>query len=587
MKIRLVSKASSKAKNRWSFIYWKKFGYTKNYGETALEIVWPKFLIYSFILAIVGYFAAGGVALIWVHRKAPGNEITYFDVVNPARWPGLEPKVGKAHISMGLESISNGDYSSGLLYLRRGLVRYPQDNDARFILAKFYAESGYRDVAITLLKDSLQYGLPDYATEIIRGALAISDFQQVESSAKELLSFSEFAQDAEKRVFTTRALLISLLEQRKFEEVLQISRSFNAEGDTPVQFVDAEMMALLSLKREPEAMELYDSLPDRARGDLNLGVLSIQAAMLTGDREDTLRRIKHLIPWDDARYWPFHAQTLLILRAIGEEEELSKRLSQYIEQNIDRPVQLSYLSRNLYHAGTTDLLELSRNQIDAENPVSVTMDFHLVQSYLRDGRDENAKDLYESWKDRLPEGFSADEYIEWMDLLIEFSDTSDDVVADSIYDWVSQKAHPHDLYLLTADVLASRQSYNNAELIIREGTRHYTFNEALKRKRARILKAQKDQKAEQDSQRVLVAEDRVARERETNTEAIQQIQMQRMRESSGAADEIARARMNAGPSEVDDELARKRLESNAAGRERVEKLARERLEALRKEDPKE
>ncbi|MEM7674108.1 MAG: hypothetical protein AAF212_12270, partial [Verrucomicrobiota bacterium] len=444
------------------------------------------------------------------------------------------------------------------------------------------AESGYRDIAISLLKESLQYGLPEYAIEIVKGALAIADFEQVESSAKELLNISEFYLDSSNRIFTTRALLISLLEQRKFEEVLEVSRGFNAEGDTPVQFVDAEMMALLSLGQESEAMQIYDNLPAAARGDLNLGILSIQAAMLNGDQADTLNRIESLIPWDDQRYWPFHAQTILILHAIGEDAKVSKRVAQYLEQNKENAYTLGYLSGRLFDAGNLGLLQTVQKGVSIDNPASVTIDFHLVQTLLSKGADQEAQVLYESWKNRLPKDFTADGYIEWMDLLIEFSDTSDGRIADSIIAWVSREAHPHDLYLLTAEVFASRRNFDAAERILTEGTRYYTFNGPLNRMHAKIVKERRDLQEKTYAQSSSVAEDRLSRQ--SSAEVVQQIQLQRLRESSGAADELARARLQNSPSEVDPEIARKRLENNPDARERVSQLARERLEYLRNQD---
>ena len=247
-------------------------------------------------------------------------------------------------------------------------------------------------------------------------------------------------------------------------------------------------------------------------------------------------------------------------------------------------MRLAYLSESLFNAESSELLANLQSLVSSENPASITIDFHIVQDLLRNGLIEEASAFYTNWKSNLPENFNADGYLEWMDLLLEFSDTSDERVADSIVEWVRQRIHPHDLYLLTADVLASRKNFRNAELIIREGTRHYTFNESIKRKRERILLEKNDLENDFDAQGLEVASERIERARDVSSEAIQQIQLQRMRESTGAADEIARARLNNSPSEVNDEIARKRLEGNKEARERVEELARERLEYLRNQD---
>jgi len=203
--------------------------------------------IFSFVL----FFAVAGVLQVYLSRDS-FNVIRYPDLVCPWRWGELISLRGRGMLAQAKNLHAKGRPIEAYRLLRAGLERYPQDGEARFILAYIYLALGQRGRADALLFEGLARGTCDL--RFIKDAIAL------------------------------------LRDSDRPDRLIDFCRKARARSPQDVEarnvLVETEALASLELGMPQDALALIGDLPDAPPA--LLGRVRVQAYLALGDVDAAL-----------------------------------------------------------------------------------------------------------------------------------------------------------------------------------------------------------------------------------------------------------------------------------------------------------
>lgn len=165
--------------------------------EWVFAINLRRILPLALVLGIVGYFLAGFALYKWLDRSEY-NQVELADILDPRQWQGIREKQGKALIEEGFQDLRENDVSTGLMRLRSGLARTPDNLEAHLVLSAYYAHFGLLDAAQRQLLRALGANepTPEYVAYLLQ-LVAVSDDRDF------LLTATDFL--AERELYRTNA----------------------------------------------------------------------------------------------------------------------------------------------------------------------------------------------------------------------------------------------------------------------------------------------------------------------------------------------------------------------------------------------
>lgn len=117
--------------------------------------------------------SAGVTAYLRFGREV--TEVMIWDVALPLRWPHVRTRMGERYIVQAREALASRDFGAGLLRLRAGVARSPENLRARAELARLYVAFRRPDLARDVFLDRLSNRSGDSA--YLRTALQfLNDF---------------------------------------------------------------------------------------------------------------------------------------------------------------------------------------------------------------------------------------------------------------------------------------------------------------------------------------------------------------------------------------------------------------------------
>ncbi len=203
------------------------------------------------IFSFVVFFAGAGCLQAYLSRD-PFNVIRYPDLVSPWRWDELIALRGRGMLAQAKNLHAKGRPVEAYRLLKAGLQRYPQDDEARFILAYIYLALGQRPRADALLFEGLARGMCD--VRFIKDAIALL---RDSDRPDRLIDFCRKARVRSRQDVEARNVL-----------------------------VETEALAALELGRPKDALGLIGDLSDAPPA--LLGRVRVQAYLALGDVEAAL-----------------------------------------------------------------------------------------------------------------------------------------------------------------------------------------------------------------------------------------------------------------------------------------------------------
>ncbi|SDS28781.1 hypothetical protein [Opitutus sp. GAS368] len=261
------------------------------------EIYHRRLLMALSLLAVIGWLLATSALYLWLDRQ-PHNQVGWFDLAAPWRWPGLRAKRGDTAVLAALDELKARDFTSAYYDLRVGLDRSPGNVEGRLMLARLVAGSEPAR-AVALVEEGLPFagGNP----KLISGLLAFYATFQIQSHGLEVVEGLLRAARPDPLPSETRRLL----ERARVGFLLQLGRYPEAEAafaaippaQTPAEQAAAAALQVELLLRTGHAAEAKIVL------DRNLAVPSVEpavwrqaveVAVAVGDADALLSALRHL-----------------------------------------------------------------------------------------------------------------------------------------------------------------------------------------------------------------------------------------------------------------------------------------------------
>ena len=144
--------------------HWLKLGSiykSRELGTLIVELYVFRLFPYLVIGTVLAYLTVALALFVWISRK-PQKDVGFWDVVvMPFDWQGFQEKRGRHYIEAGQEDIQNQKFQAGIMKLRIGLQKYPQDRNSRIFLAQVYYVAGLVDPAIDIMRRGIELGIND------------------------------------------------------------------------------------------------------------------------------------------------------------------------------------------------------------------------------------------------------------------------------------------------------------------------------------------------------------------------------------------------------------------------------------------
>lgn len=252
---------------------------------------------------IFGYFTGAALLFGWLDRR-PYNFVTYTDLILPWHWREVSDLRGKAYIAEGLDDFRGGRWQSGMMKLRAGLGRHPEDAHARLELARFFIAANSRARAMDTLKAGMKYGYPGrgYMKLALQLAASGEDYDLCADLCDQgIAALDRDAKEArpDERDWLVQQKLIVLLQGDRAAEALELSGTVTRVDENLLN--EIKIQALLQDHRNAEAVAFAEQWRTKVGDTAQVLRLQARAYREAGDIDKmvaTLDRYRATAPAD-------------------------------------------------------------------------------------------------------------------------------------------------------------------------------------------------------------------------------------------------------------------------------------------------
>lgn len=300
MKIQLLFRPpENRTEDHWLKL-WSHYR-SRESGATVVELYVFRLLPYTIAGCIAAYFTMALVLFVWISRK-PQKDVGYWDVVvMPFDWDEFERKRGRLYIESGNQDIKDTKYQEGVMKIRLGLKKYPEDREARIFLAQVYYVAGLVSAAHDLLMEGIEIGMidQDFLRAFFQLCYESDAYESMLNASNLALEDMEFSASADNRYFINRYKTAALIELGRADEAYAIAHSINNDPDAIRRMVDAEYLALVKLGEPIDALGVLEKWRFRMDStNVQLQSLFIDAYIELNDSKNTKSAIEELINFD-------------------------------------------------------------------------------------------------------------------------------------------------------------------------------------------------------------------------------------------------------------------------------------------------
>ena len=227
-----------------------------NPAEDGLAISVRGFLLWG-LTCTIALYCSGAAAIYAVRRHNPHNLVRYSDIL---LWPVQRARIavltGRSLIADGLSDLAEKRYGEGITKLRIGLMRYPQETQARVVLAQLYIRANQRPLALKTLTDRLDVGYPgrEFLEALFNCAASGDDYAVILDACERYRTARNSASAEADRPWLLQRQVQTLLAAGRPGEALRLAET--AGADAPAAIKEGEVFALIDLGRTSEASAL-------------------------------------------------------------------------------------------------------------------------------------------------------------------------------------------------------------------------------------------------------------------------------------------------------------------------------------------
>ena len=212
----------------------------------------------------VALYLTAATLLYFTFQRNPYNQVTYTDtLLLPLRWSHVREVRGRMLIAEGLDDLKQKRWAEAAMKLRSGLGRAPHEARARLALGQFYLMANQRPVALKLLVEDLANGYPGrhFMETLFSLAAEGEDFDVILAACDRFPA----APPAEQRWLTGQKVQALVRAGRSAEALAALDAKGGASAADDVA-KEARVLALLDLKRAPDALAFLDEWQKERRG---------------------------------------------------------------------------------------------------------------------------------------------------------------------------------------------------------------------------------------------------------------------------------------------------------------------------------
>ncbi len=478
LRIKFIWGAAKVIQARWWFGLWGFYEHAKGYRNSGLVISVRGLLIWSLLLAVMAYVAAGTALYLWLDRK-PHNYVTYTDaLLFPVRQQQVNEKRGQGYLDEGIDDLKSQRWSDAEMKLRIGLHRYPNAIRARLALAEFYLATHRRTQALNLLSEGLEFASTypgrRYLTAYFTQSSLGEDYQRIITAADRFLN-GKAGLEPKERSWLLQQKISALLAEKQGEAALAILGSLPAESTLNEQRV----LALLQLGRVADAEKFLADWRKTEGGTaqiLRLQVRTWREAGKSAEMESALEALRLLGPGDPAAY----AYGIVQRSMIGDAAGAQAALDDYFLRFGAQARSMLSLAQPLAEIGAVDLMERFIAKLAEQGHDRRPALLLLAQAHLKRGEWQAAAATIERIK--ALGGVSAGQApggMDLMEILVAVVSNPAEGPQVQLLDYLNRQAFPLRNFRTIIEALLQAKRYEVALAVANCAERFYPANPAL------------------------------------------------------------------------------------------------------------
>jgi cellulose synthase operon protein C len=445
-------------------------------------------LVWGLFLALAGYFGgAGYVWLKWQQRKY--NFVTYTDLLAyPMRKDKINELRGQAVIAEGMDDIKAQDWREGVMKIRIGLERYPQDLRARLELARFFIAVRVRPKAQETLLGGLDYGWPGrfYLESAVNLANSAEDQELAIQFVDRALGLHvEGKHSAADRTWLIQQRVKALLDERRYDDAIaQLDRDGAALAyDIASEF---RLLALLQSGRKAESVEFAEAWVKRSGGNAQSTRLLARAYREIGRLDDmttTLNKLRADEAADPRTLVFAFVQTLMA----GAQDRGRELIEDYIFRFGGTPANFALAAEPLAEIGRLEELEFLYAAALERGVRDPRLMAARLQSYIGARRWSEAMRQISDIRAALPSEYSERaSLLDLLQYLVGAASDPADGAQSSLASYVRERQLPMSAYRQCIDVLRRMARLDTARQIVTFAEGVYPANKYLAQMRVTL-----------------------------------------------------------------------------------------------------
>lgn len=489
-RIKLIWGASRVIRGDWHLGLFGRYDRTRGDGWA---ISGRGLLLWGLGAAVVLYF--GGASTIHVVRsRDPHNLASYSDILLwPLRVERMRELTGRTFIAQGLSDLKAQRHTEGLNRIRAGLRRYPEETEARRVLAQYFLRSGQRPLALRILNDRLDAGYPGrpFLSELFLFAAEGEDYAVILDACERYRAGPASPPAAADRPWLLQQQLQALLAARRADEALRLVEAEGAGAPAPVR--EARVLALVDLGRNDEAIAYLAAWRANPGGNLafvlRLQVRAFREAGRPAEMDTAIQAVRALAPADPAPAVFGVVQCVLA----GRDERAAAALDDYFFRFGGYAENLLLVARPLAEIGALPLVQRCFDRAASLGYDLKPFRLQLVLTLLHRGDWTMAQRALAPLRPVAGTGDVAEVFrFKWLEQLAAAAADPSPVAQQALLDVFQNRLLPLPVFFQTGTVLLRANRIETARRTLDLGQRFYPASSSLSRLQAdreRVSKA--------------------------------------------------------------------------------------------------
>ncbi len=491
MRVIFTTAQGKNAKLRWSR-FWRFLSFRKaihrHNPALFVEVNLKRLFVTLGLLLVLAYFIITAALAVFFGNR-PHSPVTYWDVAWPGNWDTIRPKQGQMLIAQADEYFEQGKLREAFSLYRSGLRMYPEDQDARLILAKMLAGANMVERAGDVLAEGLDYGYPENE-EYLAVLLQIISIQQnqqlLTQIVPKLLQAEEIAGDPKKKYALLQQYMQAQLLSGDYLGAIATAESTNADPDAPQKAHNVILAGYIRMDATDQALDYYQGLDEETQKTPAMLLLYASALAQSGQTDAMMAVLRNLFR-EYPSAWRVQLSALQLILRFGQPKQSEAYMELYLNTHLGNLQALNALAVFLTDMPDSQRMGQMLTHIQKQRPIiAPTFEFFLVQALITEGKFQQAKKLYQAWLPKVPADSEERSVIEAFGLILSAATDGGLGARAELLDNLRQNRYPPEVYW-EASLAMTQAGYDDTALeILNIASNLYPTHPSLANMRERL-----------------------------------------------------------------------------------------------------